>query len=102
MSDEKVNVDEKLGWLTYKADHSFAHIKITDDSAKSPCANECKDKPCTFICPAACYKVEGNREVTLITDGCLECGSCRVICTEHANVAWEYPRGGHGILFKFG
>ena len=40
--------------------------------------------------------------VTLITDGCLECGSCRVICTEHTNVAWEYPRGGHGILFKFG
>ena len=40
--------------------------------------------------------------VTLITDGCLECGSCRVICTEHANVAWEYPRGGYGILFKFG
>jgi len=25
-----------------------------------------------------------------------------VICTEHANVDWEYPRGGHGILFKFG
>ena len=43
-----------------------------------------------------------NGAVTLITDGCLECGSCRVICTEHTNVAWEYPRGGHGILFKFG
>jgi ferredoxin like protein len=40
--------------------------------------------------------------VTLITDGCLECGSCRVICTEHLNVEWAYPRGGHGILFKFG
>ena len=40
--------------------------------------------------------------VTLITDGCLECGSCRVICNEFMNVDWEYPRGGHGILFKFG
>ena len=39
---------------------------------------------------------------TLITDGCLECGSCRIICNEHFNVDWEYPRGGHGILFKFG
>jgi len=24
------------------------------------------------------YKMEGNGEVTLITDGCLECGSCRI------------------------
>jgi ferredoxin like protein len=40
--------------------------------------------------------------VTLITDGCLECGTCRVICTEYRNVEWEYPRGGFGILFKFG
>jgi ferredoxin like protein len=38
----------------------------------------------------------------LITDGCLECGTCRVICSEHTNVEWEYPRGGYGILFKFG
>jgi ferredoxin like protein len=38
----------------------------------------------------------------LITDGCLECGSCRIICSDHLNVDWEYPRGGHGILFKFG
>jgi ferredoxin like protein len=52
--------------------------------------------------PAACYKAEGNGAVTLITDGCLECGSCRIICTELSNVEWEYPRGGHGILFKFG
>ncbi|MBU2824344.1 ferredoxin family protein, partial [Acidithiobacillus ferrooxidans] len=40
--------------------------------------------------------------VVLTTDGCLECGTCRIICTEHHNVDWSYPRGGHGILFKFG
>jgi ferredoxin like protein len=54
------------------------------------------------VCPASCYKAEGNGSVTLITDGCLECGSCRIICSEFTNVNWEYPRGGHGILFKFG
>jgi ferredoxin like protein len=44
----------------------------------------------------------GQRPVTLITDGCLECGTCRVICEESAMSSWEYPRGGYGILFKFG
>jgi ferredoxin-like protein FixX len=62
----------------------------------------CVAKSCTYVCPASCYKLEGNSSVTLITDGCLECGSCRIICSEHKNVDWEYPRGGHGILFKFG
>ena len=59
-------------------------------------------RPAPTSARPSCYKAEGNGAVTLITDGCLECGSCRVICTEHTNVAWEYPRGGHGILFKFG
>jgi len=94
-----VNVEDKLFQNRYKVDHGRPHIQIKDAAI---CSNDCKSQACTYICPAACYKAEGNRMVTLITDGCLECGSCRVICNEHANVAWEYPRGGHGILFKFG
>ena len=31
-----------------------------------------------------------------------ECGSCRIVCSEDTNIDWEYPRGGHGIVFKFG
>ena len=94
-----VNVEEKLFQNRYKVDHGRPHIHIKDPSI---CANDCRVRACTYICPAACYKVEGNGTVTLSTDGCLECGSCRIICSEHANVNWEYPRGGHGILFKFG
>ena len=94
-----VNVEEKLFQNRYKVDHGRPHIQIKDADT---CKNLCVGQSCTYICPAACYKAEGNHSVTLITDGCLECGSCRVICSELSNVAWEYPRGGHGILFKFG
>ena len=94
-----VNVEEKLFQNRYKVDHGRPHIQIRDADT---CTNKCVDQSCTYICPAACYKAEGNGTVTLITDGCLECGSCRIICSEHSNVDWEYPRGGHGILFKFG
>ena len=94
-----VNVEEKLFQNRYKVDHGRPHIRIKDAAV---CSNECAQQSCTYVCPASCYKAEGNGSVTLITDGCLECGSCRVICNEHFNVAWEYPRGGHGILFKFG
>jgi ferredoxin like protein len=94
-----VNVEEKLFQNRYRVDTGRPHIKIKDANI---CTNDCVVKSCTFVCPASCYKVEGNGSVTLITDGCLECGSCRIICGEHLNVEWEYPRGGHGILFKFG
>ena len=43
-----------------------------------------------------------NGRFALSNTGCLECGTCRIICTTYRNVDWEYPRGGYGILFKFG
>lgn len=94
-----VNVEEKLFQNRYKVDHGRPHISIVNADI---CTHECKAQPCTRICPAACYKAEGNGTVSLIADGCLECGTCRIICSEHGNVDWAYPRGGYGILFKFG
>lgn len=45
--------------------------------------------------------LEGAEDrVVLTTDGCLECGTCRVICTTHRDVEWEYPRGGYGIQVR--
>lgn len=32
----------------------------------------------------------------------MECGTCRIICDDCRNVDWECPRGGYGVLFKFG
>ena len=46
--------------------------------------------------PGAC-----TCKVDLVVDGCLECGTCRLVC-DAKNVDWNYPRGGFGILFKFG
>jgi ferredoxin like protein len=99
MSNPAVNIEEKLFQNRYRVDVGRPHIKIKDPAV---CTNDCQPKSCTYVCPASCYKVEGNGGVTLITDGCLECGSCRIICNQFFNVDWEYPRGGHGILFKFG
>ena len=97
MSD--VKVEEKLFQNRYRVDTGRPHIQIKNAEV---CSNECADRQCTVCCPAGCYTLEGNGRVVLITDGCLECGTCRIICDEHRNVEWDYPRGGYGILFKFG
>jgi ferredoxin like protein len=34
-------------------------------------------------------------------EGCLECGTCRMVCSFHA-VNWSYPKQGNGVLYRFG
>jgi len=92
---KETSVDEKLFENRYRIDPGRPHIRINNpDSCK-----QCETRPCTFCCPAGCYTLEENGAVILITDGCLECGTCRLVCDE---IEWSYPRGGFGILYKFG
>ncbi|MCE5182115.1 MAG: ferredoxin family protein [Betaproteobacteria bacterium] len=94
-----VKVEEKLFQNRYRVDSDRPHVKIVKPDV---CEYECQTRQCTVCCPAGCYTLEGNGKVVLIADGCLECGTCRIICDDYRNVDWEYPRGGYGILFKFG
>ena len=41
-------------------------------------------------------------QVEIATDGCVECGTCRLIAEPTGDIEWNYPRGGYGVLFKFG
>ncbi|QWT45972.1 ferredoxin family protein [Azospira inquinata] len=91
-----VNVEEKLFQNRYRVDSGRPHIHIKNAAT---CAT-CDTQSCVWCCPAGCWRLE-NGKVDLVTDGCLECGTCRVVCAPK-NVDWNYPRGGFGILFKFG
>lgn len=91
-----VNVEQKLFQNRYRVDEARAHIRIRAQDA----CGRCETKPCLVCCPAACWRLE-NGAVDVVVDGCLECGTCRVVCGAR-NVEWDYPRGGFGILFKFG
>ena len=99
MTTVNVKVEEKLFQNRYRVDVGRPHINIANPDI---CQAECKTQECAVCCPAGCYTQEGNGKVILITDGCLECGTCRIVCSDFRNVEWEYPRGGYGVLFKFG
>jgi ferredoxin like protein len=53
------------------------------------------------ICPAGLYSRNDQGDVVLTTDGCLECGTCRLLCTTDV-LEWRYPEGGTGVQFRFG
>lgn len=93
-----VSVEEKLGTLTFKNDHQ-SHIQIADPKV---CATQCKDKPCTTICPAKVYDWdESSQKIILGYENCIECGAARMLCPFN-NIKWEMPRGGFGVAYKYG
>ncbi|MCL6561298.1 MAG: ferredoxin family protein [Firmicutes bacterium] len=89
-------IEQLLGKNKYLVDDEHAHILIN----KEIC-NHCADKPCTTSCPAGLYTLKGG-ELSFDYAGCLECGTCRVVCPNKGAIQWDFPRGGFGIHFRYG
>lgn len=53
------------------------------------------------LCPAGVYRDEASGKVSIVLDGCLECGTCRVICGIDV-LDWQYPEGGTGVQYRYG
>lgn len=91
-----VNTDERLATLRFICNNK-SHISIDVEKCKN-----CKNKECTFFCPADVYTYD--KEANLINadfENCLECGTCRLSCPNGA-IKWEYPRDSQGPTYKFG
>lgn len=97
MSIERISAPELLGLNRFTVDEEEAHIVIN----KEICA-KCQDKPCLYVCPAVLYKLDKSGEMTFDYAGCLECGTCRVMCKNKGIVKWVYPRGTFGVSFRQG
>ncbi|TAK36408.1 MAG: ferredoxin family protein [Chloroflexota bacterium] len=89
-----VVIEDKLSLLRYNAD-AETHIRV--DSAR---CRTCPHHVCTHICPAGCYTLSDDSEILLSYTGCLECGTCRVMCDQEA-IDWNYPRGGFGVSLRY-
>ena len=92
----QMSVAEKLSINKYELDEDHSHIEINTEI----CNTVCKTKACLYVCPANVYsEQEGN--VVADYAGCLECGTCRAACPAEA-LSWEYPRGGFGVIYRYG
>ncbi|MCI4396407.1 MAG: 4Fe-4S dicluster domain-containing protein [Thermoprotei archaeon] len=63
--------------------------------------SKCDSKVCVFLCPAGCYTLLSDGKLSFNYEGCLECGTCRLVCPNNA-ISWEYPEGGKGIQYRYG
>ena len=92
-----LKVEEKLFQNRYKVDEGRPHIRVKPHTKPSEAL-----AALVKICPAGCYSRGEGGQIEVTPDGCLECGTCRILCGDSGEVEWNYPRGGYGILFKFG
>ncbi len=93
---ETVDLKTKLGLDVFKP-VGEPHIKIKRGMEKDP-----RLKPAIRTCPAGLYSENEEGGVVLLTiDGCLECGTCRLVCGIEV-LDWNYPPGGTGVQYRFG
>lgn len=87
-----INVHEKINTVRFRLDKK-SHITIDQEKC-----SVCQVKPCLLACPAGMFTLSEN-EVLYSYEGCLECGTCYVICPSKS-VHWQYPKGGYGVSFR--
>lgn len=91
------NLEEKLGVNKYYVNEGHPHIEIIHDYP------DMKEKmKLVNACPVGLYTL--NEDGTLAFDyaGCVECGTCRVLCGHTIVTKWEYPDDTKGIEFRQG
>ncbi len=89
-------IDDKLFKTRFVPDDR-SHLRIVNFEI---CREKCWDKVCSIMCPADVYRWE-EEQMTINYEGCLECGTCKYGCPFN-NIDWHNPRGGFGVMYKFG
>ena len=93
---KKVSGDDKLGYNVFHTDESYAHIEINSDFK-----DEEEIRKVVLACPAELYKYE-NGELAFNHEGCLECGTCRVVSGGKVVKSWNHPYGEMGVTYMQG
>ena len=94
---KQLKVEDRLFTVKYNPAKE-SHIKIDHEICKR-CSNE---RICLNICPAKVYtEEEGKEEIHIAFENCLECGTCRIACTDNA-IDWQCPQGGMGVCYRCG
>ena len=90
-----MNIDEIFDNTSYTIDRE-PYI-VLDTTVCTGCDN----RGCANSCPARCYSwSEEEQKMTFVHDGCLECGTCYVVCHRNAFTRWRYPMGGFGVAYR--
>ena len=94
MDKNSKSIQNKLTTVKYNC-ANISHLIVNQDIC-----SKCKEKTCTFICPADVYSLdETTGNIIIQYENCLECGACKIACPKK-NIEWNYPNSGCGVVFR--
>ena len=88
-----MKLEERLGANKYYVDETSPHIIV--DGVGFGLEEKMK---LVNGCPAGLYTLQENGDLAFDFAGCLECGTCRVLCGETIVKTWKYPRNAKGVV----
>ncbi len=91
----RMSVDDKLGTNLFRIDENNPHITVKQDKA-----DEKEIRKLLLACPAHLYTLDENGKLQFSYEGCLECGTCRVLCHKSLIKEWDYPANGKGVHYR--
>lgn len=92
--NERLSVEKRLALTSFRI-FDKPHIIVNYEKCEG-CG-----MPCIRSCPAGLYSLDEKGKLKFNYEGCLECGTCRLVCPRNA-ISWDYPPGGFGVWFKLG
>ena len=85
------SVEKKLFQNRYLVDAERPHITVKPHTKPTKALLSL-----LHACPAGCYTQNDTGQVEVGVDGCLECGTCRVLCGPTGEVEWSTRAAGTG------
>lgn len=92
---DRMSVDDKLGTNLFRVDEEHAHITVRQDRV-----DEREIHKLLLACPAHLYTLDEEGRLQFSYEGCLECGTCRVLCHKTLIREWDYPENGKGVQYR--
>lgn len=92
-STRAASIKAKLGANAFKEVGNF-HIHIRPGQESDPML-----QAMTRICPAGLYHLGEDGAVKVSEDGCLECGTCLIVCGNKV-LDWVYPDAQCGVQYR--
>ena len=93
-----MSIEQKLSQDKFVVDESHPHIVVDQDML-----DEATTKALTVACPAGLYTLDEKGRLQFEVAGCLECGTCRVLCAHLPGaIKWNHPRPSFGVFYRFG
>ena len=92
----EIAFEERMATVEFRV-AAHPHIVVDGEVCRS-----CTTRACVTACPANLFAPTSDGGILFNYEQCFECGTCYMVCNEAGAIAWSYPEGGHGVVFRHG